>query len=158
MAAHLTVFQRTPNLALPMRQEEARRRHNPHRMKEGPNTTRRTKSAGRPSGGFDYQFLDKSACEVSKDERAASDVRTHLGHRWRWRPWVRSFNAAILTDERSNRAALRLLAPTKRRARIKESRSSPSCSRRRSRRFTLMAPSGPHLNRKTSSRSSISPM
>ena len=98
-AAHLTVFQRTPNLALPMRQkkldEDAIRR-----MKENfPEMfDRRTKTFA----GFDYDVLAKSALEVSDDERQATFER--LWEIGGFAPWIGSFNDILLNEE-ANRAA-----------------------------------------------------
>ena len=113
MAAHLTVFQRTPNLALPMRQRELDD-DTIRRMKEGyPQAYQKRRTT---FGGFDYQFLDKSACEVSEDERRATFERIwEIGG---LAPWVGSFND-ILTNERSNRAAYDFWRG-KTRARIKD--------------------------------------
>ena len=99
VAAHLTVFQRTPNLALPMRQkkldEDAIRR-----MKENyPEMfDRRTKTFA----GFDYDVLAKSALEVSADERQATFER--LWEIGGFAPWIGSFNDILLNEE-ANRAA-----------------------------------------------------
>jgi cation diffusion facilitator CzcD-associated flavoprotein CzcO len=113
MAAHLTVFQRTPNLALPMRRRKLDD-DTIRRMKEGyPQAYQKRRTT---FGGFDYQFLDKSACEVSEDERRATFERVwEIGG---LAPWVGSFND-ILTNERSNRAAYDFW-PDKTRARIKD--------------------------------------
>src|SRR3979490_3399818 len=98
-AAHLTVFQRTPNLALPMRQkqldEDAIRR-----MKEKyPEMfDRRTKTFA----GFHYDALEKSALEVSDDERQATFE--HLWEIGGFAPWIGSFNDILLNEE-PNRAA-----------------------------------------------------
>src|SRR6202166_2165219 len=99
VAAHLTVFQRTPNLALPMRQRKLDD-ETIRRMKEGyPEAYRKRRTT---FGGFDYQSLEKSASEVSEDERRATFERVwEIGG---LAPWVGSFND-ILTNERSNRAA-----------------------------------------------------
>src|SRR3981081_1368713 len=72
VAAHLTVFQRTPNLALPMRQRKLDD-DTIRRMKEDyPQAYQKRRTT---SGGFDYQSLDKSASEVSEDERRATFER-----------------------------------------------------------------------------------
>jgi cation diffusion facilitator CzcD-associated flavoprotein CzcO len=98
-AAQLTVFQRTPNLALPMRQkkldEDAIRR-----MKEKyPEMfDRRTKTFA----GFDYDVLTKSALEVSDDERQATFER--LWEIGGFASWIGSFNDILLNEE-ANRAA-----------------------------------------------------
>jgi cyclohexanone monooxygenase len=99
VAAHLTVFQRTPNLALPMRQKkldaDAIRR-----MKEKyPEMfDRRTKTFA----GFDYDVLAKSALEVSDYERQATFER--LWEIGGFAPWIGSFNDILLNEE-ANRAA-----------------------------------------------------
>src|SRR5882757_1170442 len=113
VAAHLTVFQRTPNLALPMRQkkldEDAIRR-----MKEKyPEMfDRRTKTFA----GFDYDVLAKSALEVSEDERQATFER--LWQIGGFAPWIGSFNDILLNEE-ANRAAYEFWRD-KTRARIKD--------------------------------------
>jgi cation diffusion facilitator CzcD-associated flavoprotein CzcO len=112
-AAHLTVFQRTPNLALPMRQkqldEDAIRR-----MKEKyPEMfDRRTKTFA----GFHYDALEKSALEVSDDERQATFE--HLWEIGGFAPWIGSFNDILLNEE-ANRAAYKFWRD-KTRARIKD--------------------------------------
>jgi cyclohexanone monooxygenase len=113
VAAHLTVFQRTPNLALPMRQKkldaDAIRR-----MKEKyPEMfDRRTKTFA----GFDYDVLAKSALEVSDDERQATFER--LWEIGGFAPWLGSFNDILLNEE-ANRAAYKFWRD-KTRARIKD--------------------------------------
>ncbi len=112
-AAHLTVFQRTPNTALPMRQkkldEDAIRL-----MKEKyPEMfDRRTKTFA----GFDYDVLEKSALEVSQDERQATFER--LWEIGGFAPWIGSFNDILLNEE-ANRAAYEFWRD-KTRARIKD--------------------------------------
>jgi cyclohexanone monooxygenase len=99
VAAHLTVFQRTPNLALPMRQRKLDD-HTIRRMKEDyPRAYQKRRTT---FGGFDYEFLEKSAAEVSEDERRATFERVwEIGG---FAPWVGSFND-LLANEQSNRAA-----------------------------------------------------
>jgi cation diffusion facilitator CzcD-associated flavoprotein CzcO len=99
VAAHLTVFQRTPNLALPMRQRKLDA-DTIRRMKEGyPSAYKKRRTT---FGGFDYDFLPKAASEVSDDERQATFERVwQLGG---FAPWVGSFND-LLANEESNRAA-----------------------------------------------------
>ena len=147
VAAHLTVFQRTPNLALPMRQRKLDD-DTIRRMKDGyPQAYQKRRTT---FGGFDYQFLDKSASEVSEDERRATFERVwEIGG---LAPWVGSFND-ILTDERSNRAAYDFWRD-KTRARINDPVVAEMLAP--ASQFTPLAPSGPPSNR-TSSRSSISP-
>src|SRR5271170_5491273 len=99
VAAHLTVFQRTPNLALPMRQRKLDD-DTIRRMKEGyPLAYQKRRTS---FGGFDYNPLEKSASEVSEDERQATFERIwEIGG---LAPWVGSFND-LLANEQSNRAA-----------------------------------------------------
>jgi cation diffusion facilitator CzcD-associated flavoprotein CzcO len=99
VAAHLTVFQRTPNLALPMRQRKLDD-DTIRRMKEGYSVAYQKRRTS--FGGFDYQFLDKAASEVSDEERKATFERVwEIGG---FAPWVGSFND-LLDNEQSNRAA-----------------------------------------------------
>jgi cation diffusion facilitator CzcD-associated flavoprotein CzcO len=113
VAAHLTVFQRTPNLALPMRQRKLDA-DTIRRMKEGyPSAYKKRRTT---FGGFDYDFLPKAASEVSEDERQATFERVwQLGG---FAPWVGSFND-LLASEESNRAAYDFWRD-KTRARIKD--------------------------------------
>jgi cation diffusion facilitator CzcD-associated flavoprotein CzcO len=99
VATHLTVFQRTPNLALPMRQRKLDD-DTIRRMKlDYPRAYQRRRTT---FGGFDYEFLEKSASEVSEDERRATFERVwEIGG---FAPWVGSFND-LLANEQSNRAA-----------------------------------------------------
>src|SRR5258708_30973438 len=99
VAAHLTVFQRTPNLALPMRQKKLDD-DTIRRMKEGyPLAYQKRRTS---FGGFDYQFLEKAASEVSDEERQATFERIwEIGG---LAPWVGSFND-LFANETSNRAA-----------------------------------------------------
>jgi cyclohexanone monooxygenase len=113
VAAHLTVFQRTPNLALPMRQRKLDD-DTIRRMKEGyPRAYQKRRTT---FGGFDYEFLEKSASEVSEGERRATFERIwEIGG---LAPWVGSFND-LLANEQSNRAAYDFWRD-KTRARIKD--------------------------------------
>ncbi len=100
-AAHLTVFQRTPNLALPMRQKKLGQ-DAIRRMKENFQEMfdRRTKTFA----GFDYDILAKSALEVSERiERQAT-----FEQMWRDRrlcPLDRLLQRHYLLNEEANRAA-----------------------------------------------------
>jgi cation diffusion facilitator CzcD-associated flavoprotein CzcO len=112
-AAHLTVFQRTPNLALPMRQK-----------KLDDDTIRRMKETypemfdkrAKTFAGFDYDVLAKSALEVSDDERQATFER--LWEIGGFASWIGSFNDILLNEE-ANRAAYQFWRD-KTRARIKD--------------------------------------
>ena len=67
--AELTVFQRTPNLALPMRQRKLDDETN-RRMKETFPT--RFRKRAETFAGFDYDFIQKNALDVSDQERLAT--------------------------------------------------------------------------------------
>jgi cation diffusion facilitator CzcD-associated flavoprotein CzcO len=117
VAAHVTVFQRTPNLALPMRQrklDDAEVR----RMKEGYAAAYEKRRVS--FGGFDYGFLDKAASEVSEEERRETFERVwQIGG---FAPWVGSFYD-LLGNEQSNRAAYDFWRD-KTRARIKDPKTA----------------------------------
>ena len=112
-AAHLTVFQRTPNMALPMRQK-----------KLDDDTIRRMKEKypemfdkrAKTFAGFDYDVLAKSALEVSDDERQATFER--LWEIGGFAPWIGSFSDILLNEE-ANRAAYKFWR-NKTRARIND--------------------------------------
>jgi cation diffusion facilitator CzcD-associated flavoprotein CzcO len=112
-AAHLTVFQRTPNMALPMRQKKLDD-NTIRRMKEKyPEMfDKRTKTFA----GFDYDVLAKSALEVSDDERQATFER--LWEIGGFAPWIGSFSDILLNEE-ANRAAYKFWR-NKTRARIND--------------------------------------
>ena len=98
VAAHLTVFQRTPNLALPMRQTKLDDDTIRHMKETYPDIyDRRTKTFA----GFDYDFLTKSAFEVSDDERQA--IFERLWEVGGFAPWLGTFND-IFVNEEANRA------------------------------------------------------
>jgi cyclohexanone monooxygenase len=99
VAAHLTVFQRTPNTALPMRQTKLDD-DKIRRMKEDyPGLyERRTKTFS----GMDIDFLAKSALEVSDDEREA--IFERLWEAGGFAPWLGTFYDVLLNEE-ANRAA-----------------------------------------------------
>src|ERR1700686_1816398 len=69
MAAHLTVFQRTPNMALPMRQRKLDGETN-RRMKE--TFPERFRKRAETFAGFDYDFIPQNALDVSDRERLAT--------------------------------------------------------------------------------------
>ena len=97
--AELTVFQRTPNLALPMQQrqlgEETKRR-----MKEAfPEGFRKRATT---FGGFDYDSIPKNALDVSEQERQAT--YEELWNRGGFAPWIGTYQD-ILSNEGANDTA-----------------------------------------------------
>jgi cation diffusion facilitator CzcD-associated flavoprotein CzcO len=94
--AELTVFQRTPNLALPMRQQklddEAKRR-----MKE--TFPQRFRKRAETFGGFDYDSIPKNALDVSDQERHAT--YEDLWNQGGFRPWIGTYQD-VLSNEEAN--------------------------------------------------------
>jgi cation diffusion facilitator CzcD-associated flavoprotein CzcO len=97
--AHLTVFQRTPNTALPMRQQvlddDAKKK-----LKET-YPDRFARRAG-TFAGFDYDFQDRGAMELPAEERDA--VYADLFAQGGFLPWLSTFNDVLL-DAESNATA-----------------------------------------------------
>jgi cation diffusion facilitator CzcD-associated flavoprotein CzcO len=113
MAAHLTVFQRTPNMALPMRQTKLDDDTIRHMKEKYPEIYhRRTKTFA----GSDIDFLAKAGFEASDDDRQATFER--LWETGGFAPWVGTFND-IFVNEEVNRAAYRFWRD-KTRARIND--------------------------------------
>jgi cation diffusion facilitator CzcD-associated flavoprotein CzcO len=93
-AEQLTVFQRTPILALPMRQqqldEDARRAvkiAQPNQFKKRAETF----------AGFDIDFLDRSALELTAIERR--QIYEGLWEKGGFYPWLGTFNDILFDDE-----------------------------------------------------------
>jgi cation diffusion facilitator CzcD-associated flavoprotein CzcO len=98
-AAHLTVFQRTPNLALPMRQKVLDSETS-RGMKE--HYPRRFSLRGETFAGFDIDFMPKSALEVNDAERR--EIYDRLWEEGGFTPWLGTFND-IFSSEAANRTA-----------------------------------------------------
>jgi len=114
IASHLAVFQRTPNLALPMRQQvldEPSQRAMKARYPEW--FRRRARSAG---GLFDVVADERSALEVSTEERLA--VFESAWRKGGFHFWAGTFKDIIL-DRKANRLAYEFWRE-KTRARIKD--------------------------------------
>src|ERR1700737_4656102 len=97
--AELTVFQRTPNLALPMRQRKLDAETN-RRMKE--TFPERFLKRAQTFGGFDYDFITKNALDVSDQERQGTSGS--LGKRGGFRPWIGTYQD-VLSNEEANDTA-----------------------------------------------------
>lgn len=98
-AAQLTLLQRTPILALPMRQEALTLEQQEREKAEYPATFAARLLTG---GGFDMGSVQTSALEVDEEER-----RSLFERQWQaggLRFWYANF-ADLLTDERANRHA-----------------------------------------------------
>lgn len=98
-AAHLTVFQRTPNLTLPMRQVKISKAESAERKKTyADDFARRAKGFG----GFEYDFIPKSALEVSAEERHATYASIWKTGGFQW--WLGTFNDVLLNQEANDTA------------------------------------------------------
>jgi len=98
-ARQLTLFQRTPILALPMRQEKLDADRQPREKSDYPAVFEKRLTT---SGGFECQSLDVSALAVTEEERTA-----HFEELWQQgglRFWYHNF-ADLLTNEIANRHA-----------------------------------------------------
>ncbi|MCZ6829207.1 MAG: NAD(P)/FAD-dependent oxidoreductase [Gammaproteobacteria bacterium] len=99
-AAHLTVFQRTPNLALPMRQRKLDEQTQREMKKDYPEAFRKRRTA---LGGFsDLSASEKSTMEVSPEERRA--VYEDAWEKGGFHFWSGTFHDTLI-DERANRTA-----------------------------------------------------
>ena len=99
-ASHLTVFQRTPILALPMRQSKLDESTQREMKRDYPENFRKRRA---DFGGFcDISPVDKSALEVSPQERQA--VYEHAWAKGGFHYWVGTFNDVLL-DSEANRTA-----------------------------------------------------
>ena len=97
VAASVTVFQRTPNLALPMQQKELTPQQNEAYRKDLPE---RFKTRARAFAGFDFNFLPVNATDLSEEERnAAYEKMWEAGG---FELWLGNFQD-ILADEEANR-------------------------------------------------------
>lgn len=99
VAAKATVFQRTPILALPMKQRRLTRAEQDEAKVEYPDRYRRRTET---FGGFDYGRREESALEVSDDERRAAFEQMWEAGGFSF--WAANF-ADILVDEAANRTA-----------------------------------------------------
>jgi len=98
-AAQLTIYQRTPILALPMRQRPLTAAEQEQAKPGYPEIFRQRRLS---SGGFEILRLDQSALEVSSEERTAAFERLWAAGGFHY--WVGNY-ADILVDERANRLA-----------------------------------------------------
>lgn len=98
-AAHLTVFQRTPNMALPMgpRHTDVETQTKAKADYPARYAHRRTTFAG-----FDYDAYPKGAFEVSAEERQA--IYEDLYRRAGFRPWLGTFNDVLMNKEANDTA------------------------------------------------------
>jgi cation diffusion facilitator CzcD-associated flavoprotein CzcO len=93
-AAHLTVFQRTPVLALPMQQQRYTK-ESYRRLKEEYATA--VSKRGETFAGFHYDLIDKSALEVAPEERQATYER--LWAEGGFAPWLGTYYDLFFSQE-----------------------------------------------------------
>lgn len=99
VSSQVTVFQRTPNMFLPMRQEQLTPEAN-ERLKE--NYPERLRRRRETFGGFDIDFVAKKALEVSEEER--NEVYERLWREGGFWYWLGTFED-VLMDRDANRTA-----------------------------------------------------
>jgi cation diffusion facilitator CzcD-associated flavoprotein CzcO len=102
IAKHLTVFQRTPNMALPMRQKQLDTKAK-QALKE--NMSEKYAKRARTVGGFDFDFYDYGG--ESSAGWTPEEVQKHYEELWAeggFVPWLGNF-ADVWTDEAANRVA-----------------------------------------------------
>ncbi|OLT41670.1 cyclopentanone 1,2-monooxygenase [Saccharomonospora sp. CUA-673] len=92
--SHLTVFQRTPVLALPMRQRQLDEDTNREMKAE---YAQRFAMRGQTFAGFDFDFLDKAVFDVSEQERTATYEK--LWETGGFVPWLGTFNDMFFDAE-----------------------------------------------------------
>jgi len=93
-AAHLVVFQRTPNLTIPMRQEKLSKEDNQVLKETYPECFNRRQET---FAGFDFDFLPKGALEVSDRERSDTYERLWQTGGFTW--WLGTFNDVLFNKE-----------------------------------------------------------
>lgn len=98
-AAHITVFQRTPILALPMRQRELDEESQRIMKKEYADRFGRRADT---FAGFDYDFIPKSALETPPDEREA--IYENLWKEGGFPFWLATFNDVLMNKEANDTA------------------------------------------------------
>nr|AAG01290.1 cyclohexanone monooxygenase 2 [Brevibacterium sp. HCU] len=96
VAEHLTVFQRTPNLALPMRQQRLSADDN-DRYRE--NIEDRFQIRDNSFAGFDFYFIPQNAADTPEDERTA--IYEKMWDEGGFPLWLGNFQG-LLTDEAAN--------------------------------------------------------
>jgi cation diffusion facilitator CzcD-associated flavoprotein CzcO len=95
----LTVFQRTPNLALPMRQRRLTPDDQAEIKRELPD---RFDSRGNTFAGFDYDFIPQNALDLSEEERNAG--YEELWRRGGFRFWLAIYQDTLFVQESNDHA------------------------------------------------------
>ncbi|MEU6700946.1 NAD(P)/FAD-dependent oxidoreductase [Pseudonocardia sp. NPDC046786] len=98
-AAAVTVFQRTPNLALPMRQRTLTPADQDEIRRELPN---RFAARGETFAGFDYDFIPQNALDLTDEERTAGYQQ--LWDRGGFRFWLAIYQDTLFVQESNDHA------------------------------------------------------
>lgn len=93
-AAQVTVFQRTANLTIPMRQEKISKEENAKLKKIYPELFEKRK---RTFAGFEFDMLPKGALDLSEDERRAQYEEVWKEGAFNW--WLGNFNDVLMNQE-----------------------------------------------------------
>jgi len=93
-ASELTLFQRTPNLTLPMGQHTISKEESAKLKEDYPRLFARRAET---FAGFDFDFLDKGALEVSEQERYDTYMRLWKEGSFIW--WIGTFNDVLFNQE-----------------------------------------------------------
>lgn len=99
IASQLTVFQRTPNVALPMRQETLDAAAQRQLKAEYPERFEKRKTT---FAGFDFDFIEKSGLEVSDEERR--QTFEHLWNQGALRFWLGNYMDLVADETLANHA------------------------------------------------------
>ncbi len=98
-AAQLTVFQRTPNMALPMQQKKLTEEDNRKMKVEYPETF---KARGGSFAGFGFDFIPENATETAPDVRNATYEKLWAAGGFRY--WLATYQDTLFSEE-ANRFA-----------------------------------------------------
>jgi cyclohexanone monooxygenase len=98
-ASHLTVFQRTPNMALPMQQKKLTEEDNRKMKEEYPETF---KARGGSFAGFGFDFIPENATETAPEARNATYEKLWAAGGFRY--WLATYQDTLFSEE-ANRFA-----------------------------------------------------
>ena len=93
-AKHLTVFQRTPNLAIPMRQKQLTDDDNRNMKLDYPEMF---KARGESFAGFGFDFMPENAVDASPEQR--NETYEKLWAAGGFRYWLATYQDTLFSDE-----------------------------------------------------------
>lgn len=96
-AAQLTVFQRTANLTIPMRQQKISKEENAKLKERYPEMFA---IRAKTFAGFEFDFLPNGAMEVSEEERQTTFRRVWETGAFNW--WLGNFNDVLVNEDANN--------------------------------------------------------